>query len=202
MSSCCDRSGFPLLPVPALRLVVHLLPVTKVQFEAFLAEPNAYGDQWYEELLALNPRVSYRTFGVQDRERLLLSGVLPQEALAFAHWLGPGFDLPTVAEWRGIARALAAEPASSAPLVNCCAVACETVQRIVGQLKPRHLLDVSLLQGGLVEWARAASGYVGLGTPRQEFQPNLWDPFTEEVRPLRPQQRLRAFGFRLVRREP
>jgi hypothetical protein len=42
---------------------------------------------------------------------------------------------------------------------------------------------------------------VGLGSPRTEFQPNLWDPLTKEVKPIDPNERLPYFGFRLVRRD-
>lgn len=109
MQWSCDRTGFPLVAIPGLGMEVHLLPVTKVQFERFLAEPDAFGDTWYEEALALNPRVPSRQFTAKNRERLFLTGILPEEALAFAKWLGAGFDLPTVTEWREIHKAFAAE---------------------------------------------------------------------------------------------
>ena len=102
MRFSCDRTGFPLITVPEAMVAMHLLPVTKVQFERFLAEPNTYGDAWYEEVLTLNPRISYRQCTAENRERLFLTGIVPEEALAFARWMGDGFDLPTVAEWRAL----------------------------------------------------------------------------------------------------
>ena len=84
MSSWCDPCGFPVIPVESLGLSVHLLPVAKVQFERFLAEPNDYGDSWYEELLALNPRSSHTRLDNETRERAFLTGVVPEEARAFA----------------------------------------------------------------------------------------------------------------------
>ena len=36
-----DRTGFPLLPIKHLRLSVQLLPVTKYQIEAWLADSAA-----------------------------------------------------------------------------------------------------------------------------------------------------------------
>ena len=53
---------------------------------------------------------------------------------------------------------------------------------------------------GVVEWAGKGGSWVGLGAPRPDFQPNLWNPLVEEVRANRPGERLRYFGFRLVRR--
>ncbi len=41
-----------------------------------------------------------------EQERLFITGLWPDEALAFARWLGEGFDLPTLAEWRAIYAAL------------------------------------------------------------------------------------------------
>ena len=105
----CDRTGFPLIAVPEVAAHVQLLPVTKAQFECFIVEPNPFGDAWYEEVLQLNPRVTYRRYGADERARLFLTGILPEEALLFARWVGEGFDLPTVDEWRAIYAALAAE---------------------------------------------------------------------------------------------
>ena len=84
MQFSCDRTGFPLIAVPSVGVEVQLLPVTKIQFECFLAEPNDFGDAWYEEVLTFNPRISYRQFMADTRERLFITGILPEEALAFA----------------------------------------------------------------------------------------------------------------------
>jgi formylglycine-generating enzyme required for sulfatase activity len=208
MQFSCDRTGFPLVALPALALEVQVLPVTKVQFERFIAEPNAFGDIWYEEILTLNPRVSSRRFTIENRERLFLTGILPEEALAFAKWLGEGFDLPTVAEWRAIYKALAADLALqrhlaellSHPVAPLARDLLRQIQEEVGGAHPTSLLDLSLLSGGVVEWVRQGNAWVGLGAPRPEFHPNLWNPQVDEVRPLRVGVRVPYFGFRLVRR--
>jgi hypothetical protein len=199
MQFSCDRTGFPLVAVPALALEVQVLPVTKVQFERFIAEPNAFGDVWYEEVLALNPRVSSRRFTVESRERLFLTGILPEEALAFAKWMGEGFDLPTVAEWRAIYAALAAEAAPLRHLIGLLSergtiLACDLLSR-VGTAHPPSLLDLSFMQGGVVEWVRQGNTWTGLGAPRPEFHPNLWNPQIDEVRPLRAGARVPFFWF-------
>ncbi len=84
-----------------------MLPVTKIQFERFLAESHNLGDDSYKEALRLNPSVSHQQFTPDNREQLFVTGILPQEALNFARWMGNEFDLPTVEEWRFIYDALA-----------------------------------------------------------------------------------------------
>ena len=204
-----DRTGFPLVRLAQPALDVHVLPVTKLQFEQFLAEPNNFGDDWYQTLLQVNPRVSYRQFDAADREKLLLTGILPDEALAFARWLGPDFDLPTVDEWRAIFRALQslslAERRPSKGNAPKRQKPCDGVFRqLRGQLKPKTVFDLSLMSGGLLEWAHADSTCVVLGAPRPAFYRNLYDPLTDQIQPNDPPthrpHRLAAFGFRLVRR--
>ncbi len=107
MSSSCDRAGFPLVHVPDRGVFIHLLPVTKLQFECFLAEPKGFDDPWYEEVLAANPRASVRGWDDEAREQLFLTGVTPEEASAFARWLGPEWSLPSLDLWRHVYRALA-----------------------------------------------------------------------------------------------
>jgi hypothetical protein len=56
------------------------------------------------------------------------------------------------------------------------------------------------MEGGLVEWVRQEKSLLGLGVPRPEFHANLWDPLVNLVKPIRLDQRIPYFGFRLVRR--
>jgi len=204
MQSSADHTGFPLIAVPEAGIEMQLLPVAKVQFERFLAGPDGLGDIWYEAALAVHARVSWRSFSDEDRERLFLGGVLPAEGARFAAWMGRGFDLPTLAEWRAACRALPAEVLTSAKLAalrsHLGPVACAVLDRLLDQLQPSTLLGLSLMRGGLVEWVRDGRAFCGLGSPRPEFCPNVWDPFSDMVRPIRPADRLPYFGFRLVRR--
>lgn len=203
MRLSCDRTGFPLLEWSEAGLEVALLPVTKAQFERFLAEPNEFGNAWYEQVLALNPRVSWRQFGPEERERLFLTGVLPEEALAFLRWLGGGFDLPTVEEWRAMDRWLRAAPLDVEALTQCPLhrSAQAIVRGLLRQSRPRVWGELALLRGGVVEWVREGRGFGGLGAPRPGFHPNTWNPQRDApVRPLRAEARLPYFGFRCVRR--
>jgi len=197
-----DRTGFPLIKVSKADLEVQLLPVTKTQFERFIAEPNDYGDNWYEDILRLNPRISYNRFTEKNREQLFLTGVLPEEALSFVKWMGPNFDLPAVDEWRAIYSELASTTVESHQLLSQCqtAVSRSILEAFLMQLCPSSLLDMSLMKNGVVEWVRNQDAWVGLGSPRSEFQPNLWNPIRDEVRPVKIDERVPYYGFRFVRR--
>jgi formylglycine-generating enzyme required for sulfatase activity len=201
MRLSCDRAGYPLLEDSEAGLQVSLLPTTKAQFERFLAEPGEPGDAWYEARLAENPRVSWHHFDAADRERLFLTGITPEETLAFSAWLGPGFRLPTVAEWRAVDNWLAESPFTPEALQACPMgrSARETVERLAGQLAPPTWRDLALLRGGVMEWVRTRGGFAGLGAPRGAWLPNLFDPQNDD--PQRPTrgERSRYFGFRLVR---
>ena len=59
--------------------------------------------------------------------------------------------------------------------------------------------ELSLMEGGLVEWVRDGHNFAGLGCPRPELLPSLYNPLADEVRPIRPDQRLPYFGLRAVR---
>jgi hypothetical protein len=201
-----DRTNFPLVTVPGMAVQVHLLPVTKVQFERFMAEANNdLGSSWYNQVLALNPRVSYRRFAAQeDRERLFITGVLPAEARVFAQWMGPGFSLPTLEEWRSIYRRLAEIPISSQRESLCSVIGPARI--IIDKLLPHYqggsLLDLSLMKGGVVEWVQQRNdNWVGVGQPRRGFFSNLLDPLSTEAEPIGMEERLYYFGFRLLCRQ-
>jgi hypothetical protein len=197
-----DRTGFPLLVVEEAGVEIHLLPVTKVQFGQFVTEGQAVSQTQYEEMLKLNPLVGPDHFGSPERERLFATGVLPDEALAFAHWLGDGFDLPTVREWRAVYAALHRVPPPRHQLLTelVTGPAGLILKKFEQQLHIRTMRDFSLMRGGLVEWVRQERTLVGLGVPRPEFHPNLWDVLSHEIKPIRPEARVPYFGFRLVRR--
>jgi hypothetical protein len=152
--------------------------------------------------LALNPVTSPHHFISEERERLFVTGILPDEALAFARWMGDGFDLPTAREWREVYAALRrVPPPRQNPLLEAVdGVAKAMLERLSRQVEIRSLRDYALMEGGLVEWVRHEKRLVGLGVPRPEFHANLWDPLVNEVKPIRLDQRIPYFGFRLVRR--
>jgi hypothetical protein len=205
MHLTCDRTGFPLVRFPELGLEAMLLPCAKKQFEAFLAEPDErFGDAWYEAVLAVNPRASWRHPPAEGAERLFLTGILPEEALAFLRWLGDGFDLPTIAEWRAIDLGLGRQPLDAdgleRGLAGCCPAARALVTHVQAR-RPRTWGDLALLRGGLVEWVRDGREFGGMGSPPAPLLPNIFNPQMpgDVVRPF-PGRRVRFLGFRAVRR--
>lgn len=198
-----DRTGFPLVAIEQMALEVHLLPITKIQFEPFVADSEAVNQTAYLSMLVLNPAIDPAEFTAEGRERLFIGGTLPEETLAFARWLGQGFDLPTTREWRLIYRSLRrmALPRHRLSSVLDEGPARLIVDKLASDSRAFSMLDLSLMNGGLVEWVQAEPGWAGLGAPRPSFHANLWDPLTNLVRPIRPDERLAYFGFRLVRRD-
>lgn len=195
MKIVIDKTGFPLIKIGNLGSV-HLWPVTNVQFERFICETNRFEDTWYDSILKLNPRVSYKYFDKQNYEGLFVTGVTPQEALGFARWLGEGFELPTVDEWRRFYRMLSDESIPEMPTSGLSTSAYSIWLKLKGFLKgPRKF---ALVQDGIVEWAKKGDKHIGLGAPRSSFHPNAFDPLNDEVTPL--QERVFYFGFRLIRR--
>jgi len=204
VSSLCDRAGYPVVELPEHGWAVQLLPVTTVQFECFLAEPSGYGDEWYEQLLELRPRVSLDDATAHNRAGLFMTGLLPREAEAYAAWQGPEWRVPTVAEWRSVYRALARAPVDWKGLraglgrgVHPLAEATLDVLRHL--LQPTTMLHLSLMTGGgLLEWVRDGVQWVGLGEIASH---PLHLPLEgEPIRPLHPERRrLKEFGLRLLR---
>ncbi len=197
-----DRTGFPMIAVEEAGVEVHLLPITKHQFHDFVVAPTLVNEDRYQEMVAVNPAITPEDFTLENREQLFVTGVLPEEAIAFGRWLGEGFDIPTVREWREIMAALRRVPPPRHNLVTDLVEgpAQMILDKLAGQLHIRSMLDYSLMRGGLVEWVRREKDLVGLGIPRPEFHPNLWDPLVNEIKPIDLNERVHYFGFRLIRR--
>lgn len=203
----CDKTGFPLVSLRS-GIDMQLLPVTKAQFDAFLVESPDFPPEAYAQMMALNPPLELGQLTAENREQIFLTGILPEEALQFAQWLGEGYDFPTVEEWRGMYDDLLLEVGSFdylQQLPEQCesAMARDILRRLINQIQPYSLMDISLLRHGVVEWVHTSKhpgDFAGLGTPRPQFQPNLYDPLNDVVRPLSRENRIKYFGFRLIHR--
>ncbi|MGB9182225.1 MAG: hypothetical protein WCB68_23550, partial [Pyrinomonadaceae bacterium] len=200
-----DGSGYPLIYVEPLEAFVHLFPVTKPQFEKFIAavRPQGLGDEWYTKILSLNPRASYRSQNILVRERLFMTGITTDEAISFGRWLGRDYTLLSAEEWRICYEWFAEKPAPSIPLELAEGLARDALALwniVAGQWleerQPPNLQELSLMTQGILEWVIEHAGrYCGLGEPStSKSQRKASDP----VRPLGPEpRRLKNLGFRL-----
>jgi len=197
-----DRTGFPVVVVPGIG-AFHLWPVTKFQYEQFMTETDRYGDNWYESILSLNKRISFKYFSEDNYEKLFITGILPNEALEFASWLGGNFDLPTEEEWKKFYRYI--DDQADIRFPTGLAAPASAIRQRLGKFlhTPKEL---SLLQGGVLEWVKGVEGhkegsqYVGRGVPRSSFYPNAWSPLDASIKGINTKERVYFFGFRLITR--
>jgi len=197
-----DSSGYPLIFVEPLDAYVHLFPVTKPQFEKFIASGRkpGFGDEWYTALLELNPRVSYRSTDVSSRHGLFMTGVTTDEASDFSRWLGRDYRMLTAGDWATCSNWFATQDAVSLPdelrdrLSQDAAAIWDLIETQWLNGQPT-LQDLSLMKQGILEWVVERPGrYCGVGEPASsKLQRKASDP----VRPL---GRLKNLGFRLCAR--
>lgn len=170
-----DATGYPLIFVKPLEAYVHLFPVTKPQFERFVATGKGHGmdDKWYEERDASNPRASYCNPDVPALERLLMTGVSTDEALAFNRWLGREYKLLSAKDWNDCYEWFEKKPAPAVPrgLAERMSRDALAIWDIVEAqiLDQRGLVDLwqlSLMRQGILEWVVELPGrYHALGDP-------------------------------------
>src|SRR5262249_46078567 len=145
-----DKTGFPLLEVADTKRGLHLLPVTKLQFERFLAEPDKrFDDAWYAGVGTLNARASITVGLPADRENVFITGLLSSEAETFAAWLGA--ELPTVLLWRSAFESWSRLSIDELPAeVWKHPKSGRLLQLLRDALKPRTVRDLALMDGGVV----------------------------------------------------
>ncbi len=213
-----DRTGFPMVLMPELGLYVHVLPVTKMQFEHFLcdATDGHFDSRWYDEIRRLNPRVSARRIWSGNYWNAFLSGILPAEAERFAVWCGPGYRLLQTSEWQRVYQALESHDAPSleeADMLDDLAphhrelitkVECAVEEACLQSGDLCRMTERMLMRMGLIEWT-AIEGpspnlWAGLGEPHPSFCGNLFDLSVGDlIQPADGEtQRLASFGFRLA----
>ncbi|MCU0484856.1 MAG: hypothetical protein MUC85_01975 [Anaerolineales bacterium] len=203
---CLDRAGYPMVYIPPLQGYVHLFPVLRAQFEAFLADAHPAGceDAWYTKLVeAMLPRVPAWCATQENYESTLIGAMLPDDVTAFQAWCGSDFQPLSEQEWLEAWKWLASQPLSilTASLEDELA---SSARELWGMLLERPgkntLLDLCLMRHGLIEWVRrGAEGWSGMGKPRR-IHP-FHNPLVDK--PLAPtsfSRREKWFGFRLIRR--
>ena len=155
-------------------------------------------------MLKSNPRLSPTGGAYHDYEALFITGLLSDDAQAFARWQGAGYELFTPAQWRQAYRWLAAQPVSVWPGdldQRMDRQACWLWNGLLAELRPANLLVLSLMSGGVVEWtAEAREGPQGMGQPRQQFHPNFHDALKDKpFAPTSPPRRSKLWGLRLLK---
>jgi hypothetical protein len=194
-----DPTGFPMIEVPPFGRYIHLFPISKLQYEAFLTDnPACNAPDQYDILLRIHPRMKARGGDTTRYEQLFVGGILPQEAEAFSSWLGDEYQLPEVTEWRKAYQwmvnqgALPVRPGSMS----------ESATLIWDMLSQASILQqlhtFALFENGLNEWVYQGDAYAALGRTRPAFRKQLNDPLVDVIKPISG-VRARQYGFRLIR---
>jgi hypothetical protein len=210
-----DPSGFPMVWIEEIGAFMHWMPVTKIQFEKFIAATAdpLFDDAWYRRILNLNPRVAIPEIGPENYSNTFLTGILPEEARRFAAWYGKEYALPTVEEWRMAYAALAVVPAQPGELSDLLEGAGELVRSALTRIeaastaaerpgRKRTRADQMLMRLGMLEWAEQAGGvsWAGMGEPSPYFR-TMWSIEKGPAMATDPHaSRSGVFGFRLIRR--
>jgi hypothetical protein len=121
-----DIYNFPIIKIPAIDGYAHFWPVTRNQFEFYLADhPSPAMDMaWYDRTLQDHPRVDVASANENNYARLFTTGVRPAEAQQIANWFGgddgrPAAELPDLETWQRMFVFAKAMPATDlSPLRN------------------------------------------------------------------------------------
>ena len=214
-----DPCGFPMCWIEKARAYMHWYPITKLQFELFLASSvnTCVDHDSYLEILKGNPRVSSREVDEDNYWQAFVSGVLPQEAEEYATWCGSGYRLPTLQDWLDGYYELVSRHGDVTPLPDPLDVPERRLEllRALDGISPGSppngavqrsfgsWADRAFLRGGLVEWVRDGrepANWGGMG----EAHPALSRSLTkvEQEDPIEPKDphnvRVPHFGFRLL----
>ena len=196
-----DRTGFPLIPIPKVGYM-HLLPITRFQFAQcnFLASA-------YEEACAAVQTAMPNLETELHLERLFVTGILPAEAEQFCTWLSedqnPTFVIPDSAQWPALFQHVLQERVDEVILMDQCAQpeAHAMLKTILHERNPVTFLDLCMMESGVVEWVRTATGWTGRGKPRYTFSGSLFtNPTQREIKPINGYHHTRSylFGFRPI----
>jgi hypothetical protein len=218
-----DRTGFPLVETPDLPFAFLWLPITKIQFEHFLVDTEAFDNNWYQDKLRYNGRVSPYNLSVSNYWQAFMTGILPVEALRYAAWYGGNFDLPTAREWKDTFDYFArweAEPDFIAAILQTANLS-ERARALIANLEvvtqqesrqlaggKRLLCDQMAMRLGVAEIAyetHPGTSFCAWGQPNKRqyahaFNP-LYDPSPIHFVNRAEGARMAYCGFRLLRRK-
>lgn len=215
-----DRANFPMVWSESLKAYIHLLPVTKIQYEYFLWDaPNPGLDQtWYETVTKDNGRITPEEVNGNNYWRIFMSTLLPSEAQYYLDWCAgqsndARYAIPTQEEWQSAYKSFKEqlnpsllEDAREIPGLS---PRCQTILKKLGDLfEGRDGAEQLLLVNGLMEWVVGKDQPWGLfGYPHQRFAVLGRHPDTGRAltpgnpnNPNDPKFRHKAYGFRLLRK--
>jgi hypothetical protein len=213
MEIMLDRTYYPMLWIENIKAYMHLLPITKVQFERYLADPNFVNNaSFYNDMLLENPRISPQQITQENYWQVIITGVPPTEALRFATWLGTEFDLPTAEEWARASIYLQAVSLEHISLIleksyETNPLFTLTFNRLRSNLLNKTTIDTLLMNNGVMEWVKTGKRdkpWGGLGQPNRHLQVLFSPPSYKS--PLIPYDysnpsNIHYFGFRLLYRK-
>lgn len=222
-----DPAGGPMLWLPGVGAYVHLLPVSKIQFETFVcARPSSQFDQqWYDKLLTLDKekgstgRVSPHAVTAANYWQAFVTGIRPTEAAVYATWCeestGATFELPTADRWwkafQELDDAAKAEPKLFARALDALGTAVPPrLRELLAKVDARSpadgrtRADTMLLRHGVMEWVRLPGRpeWGGFGNPSPALLAEMHNSLTQQRARPRPEaatERSIAYGFRLFR---
>ncbi len=211
-----DRAGFPMLWVEAIRAYIHWYPLTKIQAEYFLCSTtdSQFDEEWYDNLLYLNPRVTPTEISDNNYWNAFLTGILPHEAQQLAQWAQ--CSIPTLDEWLTAYRTLKQQPelndafAGMGDLSERTRTLLERVDAASRKVAAHEGLtrthaDQLLMRLGVMEWIDCPNSRVrwgGMGKPAKRFRGGLFSPDHGQPHELLDPETDRAsyYGLRLIRR--
>ncbi len=192
-----DKTGFPLISMPGRHFYISLFPVSKFQFEQFLASAGTLGgkytDAWYRETIAPNPRSAWQNGSVRPWQHILTG--LSEEAIEdFMIFLGPGYRLPTSSEWRTLHRESTAISSSRdlilADLADRGAIAPPVHHWIKSAICP-------MTARGALERVTDSGRLHCIGRPHPDWHGNAWD--AEQLRSVTNEETMKKLvGFRVA----
>lgn len=214
-----DPTGYPLVWISAIDAYVGWLPVTKIQFEYFLcAQPdNRFDADWYEKVLALNPRISPHQIRPKNYWQAFMTGIVPSEAESFVDWCGDDYRLPTLEEWFDIYEALKLQPPAGPEIVGQMGALSERAAELIRRVTEssdsvlteagyqKTMADSLLMRLGVMEWVehrRDGMEWGGMGETPSSFHGSLFTPDNGSPSvPHHPEERLYYYGMRIIYRK-
>ncbi len=217
-----DQTTFPMVWVADINAYIHWIPITKIQFEYFLcAEPdNSFDAKWYDEILAINPRVTPKDINPNNYWKAFLTGIRPDEAQRFARWYRDDYyTVPTLDEWFTAYKALKRIPPQPSDIINKMGDLRDRTKKLLENIESastiilkdagyeRTLADQMLMRMGVIEWVECRGNqrfqWGGMGQTIRSFYGGFSNPDDGQPRqPTNPKvDRLYPYGFRLIRRE-